>query len=165
MQSSLEESILEYPPYRFLISKVPNDTTIGEFKRILKENKVSIVIRACESSYDVESLENTGIQVLDFNFPDGSGPPKPILERWLKILHEMYIEHAKENEGKTIALHCVAGLGRAPVMVGIALIEAGMAPADTVEFIRKRRKGALNATQLKYLLKYKKKSSKDCIIS
>jgi len=165
MQSVLEESIIEHPPYRFLVSKVPSDSNLGEFKKLLKENNVSLVIRACEPSYSSEELEKAGIQIYDFNFPDGSGPPKAVLQKWLKTLHETFVEKAEENKGKTIALHCVAGLGRAPVLVGIALIESGMSPLEAIEFIRKKRKGALNATQLKFLLKYKKKSHKDCIIA
>lgn len=39
-----------------------------------------------------------------------------------------------------LAVHCVAGLGRAPVMVAIALIENGMEPLDAVSFIRSKSK-------------------------
>lgn len=35
-----------------------------------------------------------------------------------------------------MAVHCVAGLGRAPVMVAIALIELGMKYEEAVETIR-----------------------------
>lgn len=35
-----------------------------------------------------------------------------------------------------VAVHCVAGLGRAPVMVAIALIELGMKYEEAVETIR-----------------------------
>jgi protein tyrosine phosphatase type 4A len=35
---------------------------------------------------------------------------------------------------------CV-GLGRAPVLVAVALIEAGMSPLDAIEFVRRRRRG------------------------
>jgi len=166
MQSYLEESIIEYPPYRFLITKVPSDSNMDEYRKLLIANNVKTVIRACEPSYNTEVLHKDGITVHEFNFPDGSGPPKNVLTLWLKILHSTFVENAgKEGETKTIALHCVAGLGRAPVLVGIALIQAGMSPLDAIEFIRKRRKGALNTTQLKYLLKYKKKTGSDCVIA
>ena len=35
-----------------------------------------------------------------------------------------------------IGVHCVTGLGRAPVLVGVALIELGMKYEDAVELIR-----------------------------
>jgi protein tyrosine phosphatase type 4A len=35
-----------------------------------------------------------------------------------------------------VAVHCVAGLGRAPVLVAIALMELGMKYEDAVELIR-----------------------------
>lgn len=52
----------------------------------------------------------------------------------------------------TIAVHCVAGLGRAPVLVAIGLIEMGMKPLDTIEFIRSKRRGAFNKPQIAYLV-------------
>lgn len=61
----------------------------------------------------------------------------------------------KEHPDKSIAVHCVAGLGRAPVLVAIALIEAGMKYEDAVEMIRTQRRGALNQKQLKFLETYK----------
>ena len=44
---------------------------------------------------------------------------------------------------------------RAPVLVALALIESGMKYEDAVDFIRKRRRGAINSKQLEYLEKYK----------
>ena len=52
----------------------------------------------------------------------------------------------------TIAVHCVAGLGRAPVLVAIALIEAGMDPLDSIENIRSKRRGAFNKPQIAFLV-------------
>lgn len=57
----------------------------------------------------------------------------------------------------TIAVHCVAGLGRAPVLVGISLIEAGMRPLDAVSFLRERRRGAINNKQLRFLENYRRR--------
>ena len=46
----------------------------------------------------------------------------------------------------------------------MALIEAGMAPLDAVIFIREKRRGAINAKQLKFLEAYKRrgKDKKGC---
>ena len=64
---------------------------------------------------------------------------------------------------KTIAVHCVAGLGRAPVLVAIALIEyAGYDPVEAVSFLRKHRRGAINDKQLQYLEQYKRQTSAGC---
>jgi hypothetical protein len=53
-------------------------------------------------------------------------------------------------------VHCVAGLGRAPILVAIALVELGMANLDTVEFIRRRRRGCFNSNQITYIDGYKR---------
>jgi len=74
---------------------------------------------------------------------------------------------SKESK-RTIAVHCVAGLGRAPVLVCVALIEyCNFSPLDAVDYVRKRRRGAINARQLKFIESYKPrmKNNKDkCII-
>ena len=46
-----------------------------------------------------------------------------------------------------IAVHCVAGLGRAPLLVAIALVHRGCESINAIELIRKHRSGALNITQ------------------
>ncbi len=43
-----------------------------------------------------------------------------------------------------MAVHCVAGLGRAPFLVAIALIHKGCERINAIELIRKHRPGALN---------------------
>ena len=45
----------------------------------------------------------------------------------------------REDPGCCIAVHCVAGLGRAPVLVALALIEGGMKYEDAVQFIKAAR--------------------------
>lgn len=45
---------------------------------------------------------------------------------------------------KRIAVHCVAGLGRAPFLVALALVYKGCKPSNAINLIRNNRKGALN---------------------
>ena len=43
------------------------------------------------------------------------------------------------------------------ILVAIALIELGMKYEDAVDLIRKKRRGAINARQLEFLAKYKRR--------
>ena len=52
----------------------------------------------------------TGIKREVWSFPDGEPPPKDIIDQWLDLCL---------REETTVAIHCVAGLGRAPLMVKI----------------------------------------------
>jgi len=74
-----------------------------------------------------------------------------------------------ESKGNkaTIAIHCVAGLGRAPVCVAIGLIEKGMDAMDAIQMIRNKRRGAINRKQVDFLVKYKRRGNGDttcCVV-
>ncbi|KAG8588076.1 hypothetical protein GDO81_005870 [Engystomops pustulosus] len=119
----------------------------------LKKYGVTTLVRVCEATYDKAPVEKEGIQVLDWPFDDGAPPPTQIVDDWLNLLKNKF----REEPGCCIAVHCVAGLGRAPVLVALALIECGMKYEDAVQFIRQKRRGAFNSKQLLYLEKYRPK--------
>lgn len=79
---------------------------------------------------------------------------KYIVDEWLEILKTNF----QEKPESCVAVHCVAGLGRAPVLVSVALIELGIKYEAAVEMIREKRRGAINSRQLAYLEKYRPKS-------
>ncbi|NXC43178.1 TP4A2 phosphatase, partial [Penelope pileata] len=89
----------------------------------------------------------------DWPFDDGAPPPNQIVDDWLNLLKTKF----REESGCCVAVHCVAGLGRAPVLVALALLECGMKYEDAVQFIRQKRRGAFNSKQLLYLEKYRPK--------
>ena len=64
--------------------------------------------------------------------------------------------------GPSIGVHCVAGLGRAPVLVCIALMHSGMSAHDAVHLVRKKRRGAINAKQLEFLERYEPATPPAC---
>ena len=72
-------------------------------------------------------------------FDDGASPPQEIIDRWIALVHETFDKKPQSDPPPCIAIHCVAGLGRAPVMVAIALVEHGMESIQAVTFIRERR--------------------------
>lgn len=145
---------IEFKNMKFLITDRPTDSTIQNYIQELKRHNVKDVVRVCEPTYKVSELKNEGINVTDLAFEDGTSPPQEIVELWFDLLKSRFTE----NPGSCVAVHCVAGLGRAPVLVALALIELGMKYEDAVDFIRMKRRGAINAKQLAYLEKYKPKS-------
>ncbi|XP_040193000.1 protein tyrosine phosphatase type IVA 2 isoform X1 [Rana temporaria] len=149
---------ISYECMRFLITHNPTNATLNKFTEYfssqeLKKYGVTTVVRVCEATYDKAPVEKEGIQVFDWPFDDGASPPTQIVEDWLNLLKNKF----REEPRSCIAVHCVAGLGRAPVLVALALIECGMKYEDAVQFIREKRRGAFNAKQLMYLEKYKPK--------
>jgi hypothetical protein len=52
----------------------------------------------------------------------------------------------------------------APCLVAISLIEAGMPQLDAVAYIRKRRRGAINAKQISYIEKYQRRGPRGCCV-
>ncbi|WP_411025743.1 protein-tyrosine phosphatase family protein, partial [Salmonella sp. s55004] len=62
-----------------------------------------------------------------------------------------------ETPHSCVAVHCMAGLGRAPLLVALALMEAGVPYTDAVADIREKRRGAINTKQLLFLEKYRSK--------
>ncbi|KAJ1480964.1 hypothetical protein T484DRAFT_1808959 [Baffinella frigidus] len=153
-------SVVESSGYRFVIFDAPNDANLHVYLKEMQKHKVGHVVRVCDSTYETKSLEEQGIQVHDWPFVDGEPPPDAIINSWLSLVKETFVDDKKskgdKSQTKAIGIHCVAGLGRAPVMVAIALIEKGMDPLDAVQTIRTRRRGAINAKQLAFLQSYKR---------
>jgi protein tyrosine phosphatase type 4A len=93
-------------------------------------------------------------------FEDGGVPSESLVEEWLELCQLVF--SSKGEEGETLAVHCVAGLGRTPLLVAIAIVQSGAKYMDAVELIRSKRERALNAKQIKFLKGYKPK--KKCVI-
>lgn len=149
-----EPAEIEFKNMRFLIMDRPTDATMEKFIEELKKRRAKDVVRVCEPTYKTEKLVQEGIRVLDWAFDDGNPPPAEVVDEWFNLLKTRF----KEEPGCCVAVHCVAGLGRAPVLVALALIECGMKYEDAVELIRDKRRGAINAKQLMFLEHYRPKS-------
>ncbi|XP_008574450.1 PREDICTED: protein tyrosine phosphatase type IVA 1-like isoform X2 [Galeopterus variegatus] len=115
-----------YKNMRFLIAHSPTNATLNKFIEELKKCGVTTIVRVCEATYDATLVEKEGIHVLDWPFGDGVPPSNQIVEDWLSLVKIKF----REEPGGCIAVHSVAGLGRAP------------------------RCGAFNSKQLLYLEKY-----------
>ncbi|SJK86370.1 Probable protein tyrosine phosphatase type IVA A [Babesia microti strain RI] len=141
---------IQHGNLKIMILDAPSPSTLDHYINKMKEFSVKWLVRTCESTYSDLEVKNHGIKVEELIFNDGEFPPTNVISRWLQIVSET------TKDGGAVAVHCVAGLGRAPVLASIALIEYGMQPLDAIQFIRERRKGAINSRQLQQLTIYKR---------
>lgn len=149
-----EPAEIEFKNMRFLITYRPTDATMDRFVEELKKHSVKDVVRVCDPTYNTSRLLQEGIAVMDLPFDDGTPPPEEVVNEWFNLLRTRFTT----DPSCCVAVHCIAGLGRAPVLVALALIELGMKYEDAVELIREKRRGAINAKQLAYLERYHPKS-------
>ncbi len=185
-------SFLSKSPMQFLIMDTPRSANLHLYIRECRRYNVTDIVRVCEEkTYCGSNLTGAGITLHEMPYPDGHSPPDEVLDRWLQLVDDRFIHPTPSSSvsngdnngsthsslgvslshpdltGPTIAIHCVAGLGRAPVLVAIALIEfAKMEPVDAATFIRKHRRGSINNTQLDWLENYKRrrKTQTCCVV-
>jgi protein tyrosine phosphatase type 4A len=128
----------------------PSDANSSTYLKVLKGHGVTAIVRTCESTYSKEFFEENGVLVHEIPFPDGDPPSDDVISEFLGVVDRVLAQ----REG--FAVQCVAGLGRAPVLAAIALMEReGMDAMDVIAFIRSKRKGAINARQVKFLETYR----------
>jgi len=160
---------------RFLIMDAPRESNLHLYIKECRKHHVTDVVRVCEPTYPATGLESAGISLHELPYPDGHSPPKDVLDKWLRLVDERFVSSPPSPAVDTIqashsgslaavsasppciAVHCVAGLGRAPVLVAIALIEfAKLDPVEAVTLIRRHRRGAINGKQLNWLERYQR---------
>lgn len=157
-----EPTLIEVKQMRFLIMDAPRQGNLHLYIKKMRKHHVTDVVRVCEPTYTGDELKSAGIALHEMEYKDGTSPSKELIHAWLQLVDKTFYQSAATTSTTTdnkscIAIHCVAGLGRAPQMVAIALIEfANMDPVEAVSFIRARRRGAINEKQLLYLESYKK---------
>jgi protein tyrosine phosphatase type 4A len=162
-------TLITHPPMKFLIMDAPRQANLHLYIKEMRKHSVTHVVRVCEPTYHGGELVNAGIELCEMAYEDGHSPPKEVIDQWLSLVDSVFYQNTTittpSNESNSssscIAVHCVAGLGRAPVLVALALIEfANMDPVEAVSLIRKQRRGAINEKQLIYLEGYKRQYRK-----
>lgn len=159
--------------FHFVIMDAPSPSNLPMYIRELQRRHVRHLVRVCGATYDTTAVERSGTQVHSWPFDDGAPPTRKVIADWLGMLdaEKSAAEAISKNTGQpyeppTIAVHCVAGLGRAPILVALALVEYGRVEAlDAILLIREKREGAINQLQMQWLNKYKPRSrGGDCLI-
>lgn len=180
-------TLIEHGPIRILLSSSPCPRSLHKYAEKLAAYNVTHVVRVSEPTYDADTLRQFGLCVHDWPFADGDAPEDPIIHKWLDLLEHVFhineycktnvlpsplsdisadfgsprVDNAKEQidvvPKETVAIHCAAGLGRAPVLVAIALVYLKMDPFEAVGWIRALRRGAINGRQMAFVESYSRR--------
>lgn len=164
-------TVVKHACLSLMISSAPTVDAVGRYAGHLKAHGVKQLVRVCDPSYSASRLRGADIAVHDWAFADGDAPPQEVVDRWLALLDDVFglaAYSAAVRSGaplpdapaptETVAVHCLAGLGRAPVLVAVALVETGMDPFEAVGWIRALRRGAINSRQMAFLENYQPRS-------
>jgi predicted protein tyrosine phosphatase len=88
----------------------------------------------------------------------GTTPSASILTTYRQTI-DKHLQMSPEK--LTIAVHCVSGIGRAPVLATVGLLDyTNLDPASAIEYVRSIRRGALNKGQVNWILDKKYKTDK-----
>ncbi|KAF9896176.1 Protein tyrosine phosphatase type IVA 1, partial [Lobosporangium transversale] len=117
-------TLINHKNMRFLISDAPSDSNLALYIAEFERHNTTDIVRVCDPTYATVPLNNLGIKVHDWPFGDGEGPPPAIVRDWIELVEQRFGKDPEKEPSSAIAVHCVAGLGRAPLLVAIALIEA-----------------------------------------
>jgi protein tyrosine phosphatase type 4A len=150
--------VIQSTSKKFVITDTPTDSSIVKYFELYKKHNIRTIVRTCKPMYSSIHFEHLGMKVIDLFIDDGNYPDVNIIEKWLDVVKE------EDN----IAVHCVAGLGRSPLLVCIGLIQfERMEPIDAIEIVRKEKPNTLNSKQIDFLIHFKPilLKSSCCLIS
>ncbi|KAL9579135.1 MAG: hypothetical protein Q9212_005286 [Teloschistes hypoglaucus] len=132
------------------IEDVKKSDLPGPFKNVLchfKKRNVGLVVRLNSKLYCPSYFEALGIQHLDMIFDDGTCPTLSMVRRFIKLAHEIITV-----KGRSIAVHCKAGLGRTGCLIGAYLIyRHGFTANEVIAFMRFMRPGMVVGPQQHWL--------------
>lgn len=149
----MNASLIAHPhsSISFLVTDSPAPDTLTSYIDLLTSHKVTLLFRLSlsETTYDPTLLNNAHITLNSTcAFTDGALPTVQQLEIFYSLVTAL-------PAGSCVGLHCVSGIGRAPLLatIGILYCNPTLQPEDVVAFVRSKRRGALNAIQLQFILK------------
>lgn len=154
-------------PVRFLIIDCPNDSSLQDYIDVINvqsQKTCKIVVRLCEEKFYSKDLfsQKSGLTVVDdIKIEDGQVPNKEHIAVWRSLVDKSGTKDPNCGQCSTVTVHCVSGIGRAPVFVAISLVDYGLDPFDAIEYIRKQRPGALNKAQVRFIMDQKYKRRKE----
>jgi protein tyrosine phosphatase type 4A len=150
LSTTIEPINISQCNFTYIITPSPNPNNISYYKDLFSKQGVTTIVRLCEKIYDANEFAKIDINVIDIPLQDGQVPDDEMIKKWINI-----IKNEIKNKKNIIAVHCMSGLGRAPLFVGICMIVLNKVEnMDAIAHLRKYIPYALNTKQLIFLCKF-----------
>jgi protein tyrosine phosphatase type 4A len=132
---------------KYIVFNSPSES--GELLKLINKFNINIIFRLCEPLYDKNDID---IKFIDQDLPDGSFPSIDIINNFIFEIDNLLLY----NKHITIGIHCKAGLGRAPLITAILMMnyDKKISSFDVITNIRNKIKGSINSKQLNELKEY-----------
>ena len=97
--------------------------------------------------YNYNLFEEEGINVYDLEYPDGSNPDDDIIYSFIKLCDQ------ELQNGRAVAVHCRAGLGRTGTLIGLYIMyKYGWTAKQAIAWLRLCRPGSVVGEQQQFLV-------------
>lgn len=107
--------------------------------RSLRSQGVDTIISLSLDAPDEVLLRTLRFKHHHFPLPDMSAPDMGFIERFVAILdHEL-------DQGRSVAVHCGAGLGRTGTLIACYFVNEGLSAREAIERVRRSRPGAVES--------------------
>ena len=107
--------------------------------KALRSQGVDTVISLTFDPPDLALLHKLGFKHHHFPLPDMSAPDMGFIERFVGVLqHEL-------DQGRSVAVHCGAGLGRTGTLLACYFVNEGLSAQEAIQRVRRSRPGSVES--------------------
>lgn len=107
----------------------------------LAEQGISVVVNLHERAHDPARLASLGLTEIHLPVPDFTAPMADQLARGVHAINRALVD------GKRVAVHCAAGLGRTGTLLACYLVSTGLEPKTAIARIRVVRPGSVETAE------------------